>query len=101
MEDAAPGAEPAPAMTGNDAAAAAAGDGDMEVDQALSRRQLSVGVLDQLAATVLVRQLDEVLEQRRTLLRERRAVLLAELATQLPSWSANRLVDQAPVYQHR
>lgn len=56
--------------------------------EALSRRQLSVGVLDQLAATVLVRQLDEVLEQRRTLLRERRAVLLAELATQLPSWSA-------------
>ncbi|SEK43489.1 DNA-binding transcriptional regulator, MocR family, contains an aminotransferase domain [Blastococcus sp. DSM 46786] len=56
--------------------------------EALSRRQLSVGVLDQLAATVLVTQLDEILEHRRALLRERRTVLLAELAAQLPDWTA-------------
>ncbi|MGY1988593.1 PLP-dependent aminotransferase family protein [Blastococcus sp. SYSU DS0669] len=56
--------------------------------QALSRRQLSVGVLDQLAATVLVRQLDEILEHRRAQLRERRDVLLAELAARLPAWTA-------------
>ncbi|MGY1884689.1 MULTISPECIES: MocR-like transcription factor YczR [unclassified Blastococcus] len=56
--------------------------------EALARRQLSVGVLDQLAATVLVQQLDEVLGHRRVQLRERRDVLLAELARQLPDWSA-------------
>jgi DNA-binding transcriptional MocR family regulator len=55
---------------------------------ALVRRQLSVGMLDQLAATVLVRQLDEVLEHRRTQLRERRDVVLTELAKRLPDWSA-------------
>ncbi|MCZ2858332.1 MocR-like transcription factor YczR [Blastococcus sp. VKM Ac-2987] len=54
---------------------------------ALVRRQLSVGVLDQLAATILVRQLDEVLDSRRAQLRERRDVLLAELARRLPDWS--------------
>jgi DNA-binding transcriptional MocR family regulator len=53
----------------------------------LVRRQLSVSVLDQLAATVLVRQLDEVLDSRRAQLRERRDVLLAELARRLPGWS--------------
>ncbi|WP_245753478.1 PLP-dependent aminotransferase family protein [Geodermatophilus ruber] len=55
---------------------------------ALNRRQLSVGVLDQLAATTVIRQLDAVLEQRRETLRQRRAVLLEELARRLPDWSA-------------
>ena len=57
---------------------------------ALGRRQLSVSLVDQLAATALVRQLDEVLEHRRTLLRERRDLLLAELARALPHWSVPR-----------
>ncbi|SFT35577.1 DNA-binding transcriptional regulator, MocR family, contains an aminotransferase domain [Geodermatophilus amargosae] len=57
---------------------------------ALGRRQLSVGLLDQLAAAVLVRDLDAVLEGRRALLRERRDVLLAELAARLPGWTAPR-----------
>jgi DNA-binding transcriptional MocR family regulator len=57
---------------------------------ALGRRQLSVGVLDQLAATVLVRQLDDVLDRRRELLRGRREVLLEELARRLPEWTAPR-----------
>nr|WP_245900309.1 PLP-dependent aminotransferase family protein [Geodermatophilus normandii] len=57
---------------------------------ALGRRQLSVGLLDQLAAAVLVRDLDAVLEGRRALLRERRDVLLAELTDRLPAWSAPR-----------
>jgi DNA-binding transcriptional MocR family regulator len=57
---------------------------------ALGRRQLSVGALDQLAAAVLVRDLDGVLARRRALLRERRDVLLAELAARLPDWSAPR-----------
>ncbi len=54
----------------------------------LSRRQLSVGPLDQLTAAALVRDLDAVLAGRRTLLRERRGVLLAELAARLPHWTA-------------
>jgi DNA-binding transcriptional MocR family regulator len=54
----------------------------------LGRRQLSVGVLDQLAATVLVEQLDEVLHLRREQLRERRDVLLGEIARLLPDWEA-------------
>ncbi len=57
---------------------------------ALGRRQLSVGLLDQLTAAVLVRDLDAVLEGRRALLRERRDVLLAELAARLPEWTAPR-----------
>ena len=57
---------------------------------ALGRRQLSVGMLDQLAATHLVRRLDDVLEHRRALLRERREVLLDELARRLPDWSVQR-----------
>ncbi|SMO98818.1 transcriptional regulator, GntR family [Geodermatophilus aquaeductus] len=57
---------------------------------ALGRRQLSVGLLDQLAAAVLVRDLDAVLEGRRALLRERRDVLLAEIAQRLPEWTAPR-----------
>jgi DNA-binding transcriptional MocR family regulator len=61
-----------------------------QLGSALARRQLSVGMLDQLAATILVRQLDEVLEQRRAQLRERRDVLLAEIGTRLPGWSAPR-----------
>jgi DNA-binding transcriptional MocR family regulator len=52
----------------------------------LSRRQLSVGVLDQLAATVLVRDLDSVLAGRRRQLRTQRDALLAHLATALPGW---------------
>lgn len=57
---------------------------------ALARRQLSVGLLDQLTATELVRRLDEVLEHRREQLRERRDVLLDALARQLPDWSVPR-----------
>jgi DNA-binding transcriptional MocR family regulator len=56
----------------------------------LGRRQLSVGMLDQLAATHLVRRLDDVLEQRRAQLRERRDVLLDELSRRLPDWSVQR-----------
>jgi DNA-binding transcriptional MocR family regulator len=61
-----------------------------QLGAALGRRQLSVGVVDQLAAAVLVRQLDEVLDQRREALRERREVLLTELARALPGWTAHR-----------
>jgi DNA-binding transcriptional MocR family regulator len=61
-----------------------------QLGAALGRRQLSVGVLDQLAATALVRQLDGILERRRQVLRERREVLLAELARRLPGWTAPR-----------
>jgi DNA-binding transcriptional MocR family regulator len=57
---------------------------------ALGRRQLSVGMLDQLAATILVRQLDEVLELRRAHLRERREFLREQLAGRLPGWSVPR-----------
>lgn len=52
----------------------------------LSRRQLAVGVLDQLAATLLVRDLDAVLAARRSRLRVQRDTLLAELAAALPDW---------------
>lgn len=61
-----------------------------QLADALGRRQLSVGLLDQLTAVELVRRLDEVLEYRREQLRERRDVLLAELARQLPDWSVPR-----------
>jgi DNA-binding transcriptional MocR family regulator len=61
-----------------------------ELGATLGRRQLSVGLLDQLAATVLVEQLDEVLEQRRAQLRERRDVLLGEIARLLPDWEVPR-----------
>jgi len=50
------------------------------------RRQLTVGLLDQLAATLLVRDLDTVLEQRRAQLRSQRDGLLADLAELLPDW---------------
>jgi DNA-binding transcriptional MocR family regulator len=56
----------------------------------LSRRQLSVGALDQLAATDLVRDLDAVLARRRALLRERREVLLDEVTARLPHWTVPR-----------
>ncbi|MCU1606347.1 MAG: putative transcriptional regulator/aminotransferase [Modestobacter sp.] len=56
---------------------------------ALVRRQLSVGVLDQVAATALVRDLDTVLAGRRQQLRDRRDVLLAELAARLPDWEVH------------
>jgi DNA-binding transcriptional MocR family regulator len=61
-----------------------------QLGEALGRRQLSVGLLDQLAATVLVDQLPAVLERRREQLRGRRDVLLGELARQLPDWSVPR-----------
>ncbi|MQA33980.1 PLP-dependent aminotransferase family protein [Modestobacter roseus] len=50
------------------------------------RRQLSVGLLDQLAATVLVRDLDAVLAERRAQLIAQRAALLTALADRLPEW---------------
>ena len=50
------------------------------------RRQLSVGYLDQLAATLLVRDLDAVLDWRREELRTQRDALLGALAEQLPDW---------------
>jgi DNA-binding transcriptional MocR family regulator len=50
------------------------------------RRQLTVGLLDQLVATLLVRDLDAVLEQRREQLRTQRDALLAALAELLPDW---------------
>ena len=52
----------------------------------LGHRQLSVGLLDQLAATTLVRRLDEVLDHRRGQLREQRDALVADLAARLPDW---------------
>jgi DNA-binding transcriptional MocR family regulator len=61
-----------------------------QLGTALAHRQLSVGMLDQLAATILVRQLGEVLELRRAQLRQRRDVLLAEITTRLPGWTAPR-----------
>jgi DNA-binding transcriptional MocR family regulator len=57
---------------------------------ALGRRQLSVGLVDQLVATLLLPQLDEILEHRRAQLRERRDVLLDAVAAQLPGWSVRR-----------
>ncbi|MCW2581490.1 MAG: putative transcriptional regulator/aminotransferase [Klenkia sp.] len=53
----------------------------------LGHRQLSVGLLDQLAATTLVRDLDAVLADRRDQLRTQRDVLVAAVAEQLPDWS--------------
>jgi DNA-binding transcriptional MocR family regulator len=50
------------------------------------RRQLTVGLLDQLAATLLVRDLDAVLDHRRRQLRTQRDALLAALAESLPDW---------------
>ena len=61
-----------------------------QLAEALGRRQLSVGLLDQLTATALVRRLDEVLEHRRAQLRERRDLLFSELAARLPEWSVPR-----------
>ncbi len=54
------------------------------------RRQLTVGVLDQLTATFLVADLDRVLADRRAELRTGRAVLTAALAEQLPDWVPQR-----------
>jgi DNA-binding transcriptional MocR family regulator len=50
------------------------------------RRQLTVGLVDQLAATALMRDLDTVLEQRREQLRTQRDALVTALAEQLPDW---------------
>jgi DNA-binding transcriptional MocR family regulator len=58
-----------------------------QLGDVLRRRQLSVGVVDQLAAAALVRDLDAVLEGRRATLRERRDLLRAELARRLPGWT--------------
>ncbi|WP_324275826.1 aminotransferase class I/II-fold pyridoxal phosphate-dependent enzyme [Blastococcus brunescens] len=55
----------------------------------LARRQLSVGLLDQLAAAVLIGQLDAVLDQRRAQLRERRDALLGAIGTLLPDWAVS------------
>ncbi|MCZ2836192.1 MocR-like transcription factor YczR [Modestobacter sp. VKM Ac-2985] len=52
----------------------------------LGRRQLSVGLLDQLAATALVQDLDAVLSWRREQLRTQRGALLGDLAARLPEW---------------
>jgi DNA-binding transcriptional MocR family regulator len=56
----------------------------------LLRRQLSVGLLDQLAATVLLGRLDQVLEHRRGQLRERRDALLDAIESRLPEWEVRR-----------
>ncbi|QNG37371.1 PLP-dependent aminotransferase family protein [Geodermatophilaceae bacterium NBWT11] len=53
----------------------------------LGHRQLSVGLLDQLAATTLVRDLDAVLAHRREQLRTQRDALVAAVREQLPDWS--------------
>lgn len=55
----------------------------------LVRRQLSVSMLDQLAATVLFAQLDAVLDQRRAQLRERRDALLVAIGQLLPDWEVS------------
>ncbi|MCZ2817519.1 MocR-like transcription factor YczR [Modestobacter sp. VKM Ac-2984] len=52
----------------------------------LGRRQLSVGLLDQLAAITLVQDLDAVLTWRRDQLRTQRDALLDALAGRLPQW---------------
>jgi DNA-binding transcriptional MocR family regulator len=59
-----------------------------QLGETLGRRQLSVGLLDQLTATILLGRLDEVLDDRRAQLRERRDVLVAEIARLLPDWHA-------------
>ncbi len=61
-----------------------------QLGEALGRRQLSVALLEQLAATVLVDRLDEVLAHRREQLRERRDALVEELAGRLPDWAVPR-----------
>lgn len=61
-----------------------------QLGEALGRRQLSVGLLDQLTATALVRQLPVILEDRRTQLRARRDLLVDELSARLPEWSVPR-----------
>jgi DNA-binding transcriptional MocR family regulator len=61
-----------------------------QLGEALGRRQLSVGLLDQLTATALVARLPEVLEHRRAQLRERRDLLVEELSARLPGWSVPR-----------
>ncbi len=59
-----------------------------QLGETLGRRQLSVGLLDQLTATILLGRLDEVLQDRRAQLRERRDVLLDEISRLLPDWHA-------------
>jgi DNA-binding transcriptional MocR family regulator len=61
-----------------------------QLGEALGRRQLSVALIEQLAATVLVDRLDEVLAHRRAQLRERRDALIGELAQRLPDWTVPR-----------
>jgi len=55
----------------------------------LNGRQLSVGLLDQLAAVVLLRELDDVLSWRREQLRGQRDALLDALAGRLPDWQVH------------
>ena len=65
---------------------------------AYSSRQLGVGVVDQLAATVLLDQWEEVLAERRARLREQREALVAELARLLPDWHVPRPVGGLSVW---
>jgi DNA-binding transcriptional MocR family regulator len=53
----------------------------------MARRQLSVSVLDQLAAVRLFAQHDRLVERRRRDLRAQRDVLAAEVDARLPGWS--------------
>ncbi|MPQ98292.1 aminotransferase class I/II-fold pyridoxal phosphate-dependent enzyme [Modestobacter sp. I12A-02628] len=53
---------------------------------ALGHRQMTVSALDQLTAVELFARWDDVLAERRALLRHRRDVLLGELAEHLPDW---------------
>jgi DNA-binding transcriptional MocR family regulator len=53
---------------------------------AFGRRQLTVGLVDQLAAVELIGDLDAVLDGRREQLRTQRDALLTALADRLPGW---------------
>lgn len=53
---------------------------------ARATHDIASAVVEQLAATDLLGRLDAVLSGRRAILRERRAVLTAALATELPEW---------------
>ena len=56
------------------------------LSSAFGRRQLTVGLVDQLAAVELVGDLDAVLAGRREQLRTQRDALLGALADRLPEW---------------
>ena len=65
---------------------------------AYARRQLSVGLLDQLTATLLVEDLDAVLAGRRAGLRAQREVLLSALAERLPDWRVHPPTGGLPLW---